>query len=391
MRVAFNAQLADFTPTYRGAGVSNYIWRLLKGISDVDPSNRYLVFTQRDSKTHLGSICGSNRFDIRCPAIPTKHPLARIIWEQFVLPAAVKYSHILHCPVNVMPLLSSVPTVITVHDLAFYVFTDKHIASKRTYLRAMTRISCHRASSIITVSESTKKDVTRYLGVDGRKVTPIHIAAGDEFRWLGASPSGHRLLEEYRSKHNLPAEFVLYVGTIEPRKNIPALLQSYACFARQAGGHTDLPPLVLAGARGWLNSDLQRLAGELGISDCIRYLGYVPSEELPLLMNSATIFVYLSQYEGFGLPPLEAMACGLPVVASNMSSLPEVVGEAGILVDPSNVEETAWAIRRLVSSPEERERLRAEGLKRASLFSWRETAAATVRAYERVCSATSGR
>lgn len=381
MNIGFNAQLVDFSRTYRSAGVSNYIWRLLKGLNQIDRQNNYRIFVNTANARAIQNLLQSSHFHFQTTRLPTRNPIVRILWEQLCLPRNLAGLDILHCPVNVAPMLTTVPTVVTVHDLAFLVFKDKHLPTKRAYLRELTQRSCRRASRIITVSESTKQDVVRLLGVEEQRVSVVYIAPGEEFRWLGGTEEGRRQLEGYRRYQNLPEDFVLYVGTLEPRKNIPTLLSAYAGLVEQVEPDSSAPPLVIGGARGWLATDLPAMAKRLGIERHLHYVGYVPSDELPLLMNCATVFVYLSSYEGFGLPPLEAMACGVPVIVSNSSSLPEVVGEAGLCVDPHNVEEITQAIKSVLLSCEEQNRLRLAGIQRAACFSWPKTAETTVGVY----------
>jgi glycosyltransferase involved in cell wall biosynthesis len=188
----------------------------------------------------------------------------------------------------------------------------------------------------------------------------------------------------FRAEHGLPERFILFVGTLEPRKNVARLIEAFSRLPKNR------PPLMLVGGRGWFYDEVFRQIQVLDLSDQVRHLGYVPAEELPLWYNAASLFVYPSLYEGFGLPPLEAMACGTPVVASNGSSVPEVVGPAGLLVEPTDTEAMAAAMERALSDQDLRLRMRAAGLVQASGFSWRQTALGTVASYRRAFEAGGG-
>jgi glycosyltransferase involved in cell wall biosynthesis len=238
----------------------------------------------------------------------------------------------------------------------------------------MTRLSARRAARVIAVSAHTASDVVARLGVPPERVAVVPNAVGEEFR---PEPDA-RVLAEFRAAKGLPERFVLFVGTLEPRKNVAGLLRA---FARVAAAEPEVP-LVIAGGKGWLYDEIFALHKQLGLGDRVRFTGYAAAEELPRLYAAATVFVYPSFYEGFGLPPLEAMACGTPVVASNASSLPEVVGEAGLTVDPRDEGALAAALLLLLRDPDRRAALRAAGLARAAGFSWARTVRETRAVYE---------
>jgi len=234
-----------------------------------------------------------------------------------------------------------------------------------------------RADHIIAVSESTKKDTMQLLGVPERKISVIHEAANPIYKQLDREEARRRLAETYE----LPEHFILFVSTLEPRKNITALLQAYY----QLIDDYKLPhKLVLAGRKGWLFDDVFNTVSRLKIEDDCIFLGRVPLEHLPYLYNAAEALVHPAFYEGFGLPPLEAMACGTPVVVSNVSALPEIVGDAGLLADPNDVEELEVAIYRALTDTDLRETMIERGLKRAALFSWERAARETLEVYRQV-------
>jgi glycosyltransferase involved in cell wall biosynthesis len=226
------------------------------------------------------------------------------------------------------------------------------------------------------VSESTKRDLVHHYGLSPGKVDVVYNGVDADFRPLPPAQ-----IASFRAKQGLADRFILFLGTLEPRKNVTGLIEAYARLSPPR------PPLVLVGGKGWLYDTVFARVEALGLSGDVHFVGYVPAEDLPLWYNAATVFVYPSLYEGFGLPPLEAMACGTPVVVSAASSLPEVVGEAGLLVDPERVEALAEAIERMIADSDLREEMRSAGLARAAGFSWEATASGTVRTYRRALAA----
>jgi len=243
-------------------------------------------------------------------------------------------------------------------------------------LGTFTPPSLRRADRVITISESTRQDVINLCGVAPERVTPILLAADEKFR-----PAAPDAIAAFRERHNLPARYILYMGTLEPRKNIETLVQAYA---RLRASGSDDHILVLAGGKGWQYETIFEQVRALGLTDSVRFPGFVPADEQALWYSSATVFAFPSRFEGFGLPLLEAMACGAPVVSSWASSLPEVVGDAGLLVDPSDVDGLCAALRRLMDDEQQRQAFVAAGLARAQTFSWRRMASETVQVYREV-------
>ncbi len=270
------------------------------------------------------------------------------------------------------------PSVITVHDLSFLMYPDRFPRAQRGYLRLFAALTARRAQGIMTDSEHTRKDVIRLLGADPERVSTVYPGLDPEFRPC----EDESLLAEFRARHGLGEQPILFLGTLEPRKNVDTLVKAYA--ALRAQGLLEGQRLVLGGGRGWLYQAIFDTIRALRLDKEVVLPGYVPAEELPLWYSSAGIFVYPSAYEGFGLPPLEAMACGVPVITSNSSSLPEVVGDAAICVEPGNVAALAEAIGRAAVDPDLRREMRARGLERARRFNWEDTARGALRVYERV-------
>ena len=230
---------------------------------------------------------------------------------------------------------------------------------------------------IIAVSESTRQDTIKLLGVPERKITVIHEAANPSYRQMDKDESRRRVAEMY----SLDRDFILFVSTIEPRKNLPGLLQAY----RKLLDDYKVPEgLALAGSQGWLSEEVYSLVESLNLDEHVRFLGRVPSEHLVYLYNAAQLLVHPSFYEGFGLPPLEAMTCGTPAIVSNVSALPEVVGDAALLVNPHDIDGLTVAMWRLLTDDDLRDSFIAKGFKRADTFSWKRAAEETLAVYRRV-------
>ena len=261
--------------------------------------------------------------------------------------------------------------VVSIHDLTAILFPQWHPAQRVREMRAGLRASAEAADGVIAVSRATKDDIVRHLAVDPERVAIVPLAVDSSFR-----PLPRAEVDAALAPFGLAyGAYLLFLGTLEPRKNLGRLLDAVV----NAGA--DVGPLVLAGADGWGNDELRPRIAELTRQGRVRPLGYVPGALRPLLLGGARVFVYPSLYEGFGWPPLEAMACGTPVVTSGISSLPEVVGDAALLIDPLDVDGLAGSIRRLWDDEALRRDLRARGLVRAREFSWERTARLTLEAY----------
>jgi glycosyltransferase involved in cell wall biosynthesis len=308
---------------------------------------------------------------------PTVHPLARICWEQTGLPfdAARRQLDLLHGTVNVVPLLFRGPMVVTVHDLSFLRLPDQFPRLKARYLKAAVEMSTRKATHIIAVSEHTRRDLLELLELPDDQISVVYSGVAPSFRPL---PTSERALFLRNHFDNRP--MILHVGTLQPRKNIDVLIRAFAAIRRREG----IPHvLALVGARGWMYDDLFALVQREGLRQDVFFVDFVASDQLPLWYNSADLFAYPSAYEGFGLPVLEAMACGVPVVTSASSSLAELAGDAGITVPTGSQEALELALMRVLGDESLRAAMRDKGLIRAGAFSWDRTASATVAVYER--------
>jgi glycosyltransferase involved in cell wall biosynthesis len=371
MHIGLNAHLLSLSRSYRAAGINWYIYNLLRYLPKVGTVHRYTAF--------LGDKKAKQAFpelESKMTSLPTANPAVRVFWEQMVQPMQLLKEGIdlLHSLAFVQPIFFSCPGITTIYDLSFILFPERFHPLKRLYLRWGTHYSARKAQRIIAISASTKCDITKLLGISDKKVDVVPCGVHEDFQPV----ENQQALGNLRSKRHLPERIILFVGTIEPRKNLIALLKGYALLKKRISP----PRLVIAGAKGWHHEEVFSAVEELSLGKDVIFPGYIPQEELSLWYSAAELFIYPSLYEGFGLPPLEAMACGTPVITSNTSSLPEVVGEAGILVNPHSVEEIAAAMQRLLTDVNLRADMRKKGLSKAREFSWQKAARGTVRVYE---------
>ncbi len=368
--IALNAHLLAGRASYRSAGIHHYIANLLPHLPAADPDFRYTVFVGEGQPNLPGA-------SIQRSAWPTARPLARIAWEQFAQPLALWRTRpdLLHSLAFVSPMLSLYPTVVTVYDLSFRLMPERFAQrpAQRLYLSTLTAHACRRARRVIAISESAKADVIRLFNIAADKVDVACPGVDPAFRPLPTAE-----VEAFRITKGLPEKFILYLGTLEPRKNLVSLIRAFANL--HAKRQILNLKLILAGAKGWLYEDLFQLVHELNLISDVFFPGYVPADELVWWYNAAAAFAYPSSYEGFGMPVLEALACGRPVVTSNVSSLPEAGGDVALGVPPNDVEALTGALARALElTPEQL----ARGPAHAARFTWPATAAHTVASYRR--------
>jgi glycosyltransferase involved in cell wall biosynthesis len=266
---------------------------------------------------------------------------------------------VLFVPAHVLPIRHPHRSVVTIHDLGYEQFPEAHTAAQRRYLRLSTRWSARAATALIVPSAATAADLVRLYAVPRAKIHVVPHGLSPRFR---PEPDPQRIAAA-QARYGISGPYFFSLGTVQPRKNLARLLEAFA----QIGGS---PQLVIAGKRGWLSEPIERRARELGLEDRVRFAGYVADEDAPALLTGALAFLFPSLYEGFGMPLLEAMACGAPVLASGTSSLPEVADGAALLVNPTDTSAIAAAIARLASDGDLRAMLRKRGLARAAAFSW---------------------
>ncbi len=376
MRIAINCQLLSI----HRSGVGRYIRDLINGLAQIDSNNEYVLFA--NSKVKNGILPGTKNFRKKLSLFPLQNAAGRIMWEQLFLPIKLIQERvdIIHFPDQSYPILPlRCPSVITVHDLTYNVYPQTYTLAKRVYKNTVMRAAIARTDRIIVDAKNTKKDILETYNISEEKITVINCGLSEMFKEISDS----ELLENTRKKFALPEHFILHVGTLSPDKNLTGLLDAYAILKRKVGS---LPKIVVVGPRGWLYESIFKKILRLRLKDDVVFLGYIEDIDLVHIYNLADIFVLVSLYEGFGFPPLEAMACGTPVISSDAGSLPEVVGEAALMVNPHDVEDLAKAVERLLVDSALRKELIKKGFARRKLFSWEETARKTLTIYQEAAS-----
>ncbi|MEZ4520311.1 MAG: glycosyltransferase family 1 protein [Thermomicrobiales bacterium] len=373
MRIGINSHKLSFEAGFRQAGTSRYIEALLQELPGIAQEDEIISYTGSVPDEWVDRFPRSLVW--KQARFPTGWPPARILWEQTAGIGLGRRDNldVLHSPLNIAPVVAGAPSVVTVHDIAFERFPGHYPAGQRRYLSIMTKLSTRRASQVIAVSGATRDDLVSFYGIDPGRITVIHNGVESIFREHSAEEQS-----AFRAANDLPDQFILFVGTLQPRKNLDGLLRAYALIADRIGW-----PLVVIGGAGWLYSPIHRVVRNLGLSDRVRFTGYVEPADLPQWYAAAAIFAFPSHYEGFGLPVVESMASGTPVVTSATSSLPEVAGDAALLVDPSSPAEIAGALLELAENSERRRELARRGVEQSRRFSWRQAAAETHAVYKR--------
>jgi glycosyltransferase involved in cell wall biosynthesis len=365
MRIGIDARLVF----YSQAGIGQYIIHLANGLAQVDQENEYVLLQSRKDDS---TILDRPRFRRVSLWTPSHHRLERYALNVELMRLGLD---ILHSPDFIPPHRPRCRSVITVHDLAFLLYPHFLTRESARYYGHIDQ-AVRWTDQIIAVSNSTKRDAIQHLGVPDDKITVVYEAANAIFRPI----DGQEARDQVRRRHGVDARFLLFVSTIEPRKNVPTLLRALSqlieCYKEDVH-------LILAGGKGWLFEDAFAVVDQLKLNDRVHFVGRVSSEELLYLYNAAELLAHPAFYEGFGLPPLEAMACGLPVIVSNVSSLPEVVGDAGILVDPHDVDEMTVSMWRVLNEARTRSEMRDKGLRQAARFSWEKAACETLAVYAR--------
>jgi glycosyltransferase involved in cell wall biosynthesis len=349
---------------------------LIDALFRIDRGNEYIIFY--NDPAHLGRYPQAKEI-----VLPGKSPLARLWREHVLLPLACRRERVelLHCPKSAIPFFSSCPVVVTLHDLIPVKHPELEKLTAQLYWRLHIRRAAQKSDFVITISEWAKMEIMLEYGVPEERIAVI-MQSFDPAMLLSRSSEEGRVI---RSRYGLSDRFILYVGTIQPRKNLVALIEAYNLLKKD---REDIPKLVIVGRKGWLYEKLFIRISDLGLTDDVIFTGFVSDEELPFIYDGAVLFVYVSLLEGFGRPPLEAMACGIPVIASNTSAIPEVVGDAGITVNPTDVTEIAAAMKQILIDPYLAAELSESGRKRAAFFSWDVATHETLAVYKKVGNAT---
>lgn len=369
----------DGTPIINRSGTGYYAQKLIEFLGRADSENEYHLFCPRGYERYLERPGMFDYPNLRIFEISPTSQAGHLAWKQFVLPRLLEKHHIdvIHYPSFIASLRTDTPSVLTVHDLCFSLFPETFSRLRRRYYQYIIPKSIGHCDSVIADSQSTKDDLLKHIQTIKGTVETVHLGV-DPVVFFPVGQEGER--NRVRKKYHLPDQFLLYVGTLEPRKNIPRLIRAFA-YGIVAKG---LPHhLVVAGRKGWLFDEIFREVRLLNLSEKVNFPGFVRQGDLAALYSLASAFVYPSLYEGFGLPCLEAMSCGTPVMVSDRSSLPEIVGECAVTVDPLSVDSIADALHRICLDADLHRRLSEQGVRRASHFSWLSTARKTLDVYVR--------
>jgi glycosyltransferase involved in cell wall biosynthesis len=362
----------DATPLLgERSGVGNYTARLLAAQLKIAPEREYLLYSNRPLENLEPGLK-------RAKAVPGYMPRSRWLWMQLTLPRLISQTKpdLCHFTNALAPLWVRKPYVLSIYDATLFLYSRYHPRTRLLAIRLMLPLAVRRASAIITISHSARQDLQKILKIPNEKLHVVYGAAPTHFEPV----TNPERLDQIRRKYQLPDQFLLYVGTLEPRKNLSRLVRAFGRLKKQGQPHK----LVLAGPWGWSMNGFQQQIEQLELGDAVQMLGYIPDEDLPGLYSLATVFVFPSIYEGFGLPPLEAMACGTPVLSSKNSSLAEICGDAAYLIDPLDEENLVDGLRRVLEDKNLQKKLGENGRKRATEFSWERAARETTAVYDLV-------
>lgn len=356
-------------------GVNNYLYNLIKNMVKNGKGNEIFLFHYKKSDDPLYSHVN----DVIIPEMPFK------LTSTIGLPKTIKNEDIdiLHVPVHwynqISPFLFNreIKKVLTIHDLTPILFPKLHTRETNLTWQTSLKLIKNQTNMIICDSVGTKNDCITHLNIPEKRLKVIPLAADEQYKPL---KDINKIKEDLKREYDIDYPFILFVGTLEKRKNIPTLIKSFYKLKKSKLNHK----LVIVGGKGWKYTQIFNIIKDLNLENDVIFTDYVSDENLVKLYNAADLFVYPSLYEGFGLPPLEAMACGCPVITSNTSSLPEVVGDAGIMVDPNNSNSLAESMIKILKNNQLKEDMGRKSLERASMFSWKKTAKETWDVYKEV-------
>ena len=354
-------------------GNETYAVNLIEALAQIDQTNTYTLYVTKPEAIE--------RFANRWPNFTVSQTLPHTPLVRIPLTLVAELRRhpvdVLHVQYTAPPFVSCA-IVTTIHDLAFEHLPETFNRRSWMQLRLTVRRTARRAAQIITVSEYSRQDISHTYRIDPERITVTPEAAPAHF----APVTNAAELEKVRQNYGIERDYILSLSSIQPRKNLVRLIEAYSRL-RQSRSEGKLPQLVLAGKRGWLDSETFKAAEQSGCGRDIVFTGYVGDEDLPALYSGALCFVYPSYFEGFGLPVLEAMQCGTAVIAGNRTSLPEIVGEAGLLFDPFDTNALVDALKRFMDDADYRATLSRAGLERSRQFCWQTTAALTLQAYQK--------
>ncbi len=349
-------------------GTENYSLNLIRHLLALQSNHHYRLYFNRPPTYNLQpATC-----NLRIMPFPRLWTHLRLSWEMAPCPP-----DLLFVPAHVLPIVHPRRSVVTIHDLGYLYYPEAHRLLDRLYLDLSTRYNARAATHLIADSLATKRDLIEHYSIELNKITVVY--PGYEEATFQPVRDGE-LIETVKVRYDIVGDYILFVGTLQPRKNLTRLIQAFSNLQSPISNIQ----LVIAGKKGWLYEKIFRQVEERGLEGRVVFTAYVPETDLPALLSGARLFVFPSLYEGFGLPVLEALACGTPVVCSNVSSLPEVAGDAAVLVDPLDVEEMTAAIERVLGDEKLRAGLIERGFEKAKKFSWEKCAHETLGVLESV-------
>jgi len=376
MKIAIDATILRSQNT----GTGFYVINLLNGLMKYDKENEYIVF---GNKEIIKKFVFLNNKNFRIENVIFKNRIVRVLWQLFILPFKLKKLNvnILHSTNYITPLFKfNLKFIVTIHDLTFIIFPEKFTIVKRLFFRFMVPIFIRRADKVITVSENTKNDIIKFLKVPKEKISVTFETYNECYDSEIKKEDSKKILDKYGINKN----YFLFVGMIEPRKNILSILKAFI----ELDDELD-EDLVIVGKKGWYYREIEEFMENIKnkrLKNRIIFTGFVSEKELVSIYKNAEIFIYPSFYEGFGIPPLEAMVCGVPVITSNTSSIPEVVGDAAIKIDPYNYIELKEAIKVLKHNPQKKEEMSEKGKEQSKKFSSKKFAENTINIYKKAVS-----
>jgi len=377
-RKYFHIKIAiDTRMGHTRVGMGVYVRGLLNGLAKIDKENDYYIIINKNKKEDFVPI--QDNFHKIYTGVTYSDYLRRDFWEQVYLPLKLLKSkiNVYHGPNYVLPVLTRAGKVLTIYDMTLFDSSKWYKPISRLRVQKLIKLSTKKANKIIAGSKNTKQDIIKILKLPCDKIKVIYIGIDDIY-----SPIADKYkLGNIKNKYKIDSKFILHVGSLQARKNIPRLIEAYSKLPVEL---LEKYQLVIAGKRSWKVEKIFAKVKQLKLEDRVVFTGFVADDDLPLLMNAAALLAFPSLYEGFGIPPLEAMACGTPVVASNTSSIPEVVGDAALLFDPYNVEEITEAMYRVLTDEQLRDKLRQRGIERVKQFSWENAARETLQVYKEV-------
>lgn len=381
VKIAFESQLL-----LKGnrTGIAWCAYNLIHGMLKEGYDCQMDYFTKGSSKENLIGMEEYQKAGAKLNPCPFfKMAWYKYIWIFFPLPYSLFFGG--DCQITqffnfVIPPGVKGKKLTIVHDMAHLACRNTVRFKNRMWLDMTLKRSCKRADMIITVSEFSKSEIIKYLGIPEEKIRVMYPGVDLD---LFKTEYSKDQIEDAKKKYNIQGEYFLYLGTIEPRKNIQRIIEAYACLREE---RRDVPKLVLAGGKGWLCDSIYETAERLNKGGDIVFTGYVDEEDSPLLFSGARAFLFPSLYEGFGTPPIEAMACGTPVISAKAASMPEIIGDAGILVDPYSVEEICEAMKKILEDEQLYTELVSRGLERSERYDWKNSVNTLKNIYQEVLS-----